>query len=439
MRIFFRKGVFIMSSFVLKGDICYSVSPTEMKSYENAFLVCVDGISKGVFTSLPKVYEALPLYDYTNQLILPGLIDLHLHAPQFSFRGTKMDLELMDWLDQNAFVEEMKYSDLEYAQRAYHIFAEELKKSATTRACIFSSKHKEATKLLMNELEQTGLITYVGKVNMDREAPEALLDASPEESLEVTRSIIEEAKAYQRTKPIITPRFIPCCSSRLMAGLGQLAEEYHLPVQSHLSENKGEISWVTNHYPMLAYYGAGYDRYGLFGKSLQGQDAPTIMAHCVWSEEAELKQMKKNGVWVAHCPASNANLSSGIAPIRKYLEEGIRVGLGSDIGAGQSNSIFRTIIDSIQVSKLYWRLVDETKKPLQFKEAFYLATLGGGSFFDQVGSFDEGFAVDVLVCDDRVFPHPQKLSVLERVERFSYLAGDLIGITAKFVNGEKIV
>lgn len=428
-----------MPSFVLKGDICYSVSPTEMKSFENAFLVCIDGYSKGVFESLPTEYASLPLYDYSHQLIIPGLIDLHLHAPQFAFRGTKMDLELMDWLDQNAFVEEMKYDDLAYAKKAYQIFAEEMKKSATTRACIFSSKHKEATEILMQKLEDTGLITYVGKVNMDREAPAKLLDCNPDESLALTHSLIEGAKKFQRTKYIITPRFIPCCSSKLMAGLGQLAQNYHLPVQSHLSENKGEIDWVMNHYPALNYYGEGYNRYGLFGKSLQGDNISTIMAHCVWSSDEEVKKMKENGVWVAHCPASNANLSSGIAPIRKYMEKGIRVGLGSDIGAGQTNSIFRTIIDAVQASKLYWRLVDDTKKPLQFKEAFYLATLGGGSFFGNVGGFDAGYVCDILVCNDSLFPHPQKLTILERLERFAYLAGDLIGIRAKFVAGNKII
>ena len=149
--------------------------------------------------------------------------------------------------------------------------------------------------------------------------------------------------------------------------------------------------------------------------------------------------MRRNGVYVAHCPASNMNLTSGIAPIRRYLDLGINIGLGSDVAGGHSDSIFRAITDAIQVSKMYFRLVNEKYKPLVFSEAFYLATKGGGSFFGKVGSFEEGYELDAVIMDDSVLPHPQILSLAERMERAVYLGLDTKNITAKFVAGNKIV
>lgn len=149
--------------------------------------------------------------------------------------------------------------------------------------------------------------------------------------------------------------------------------------------------------------------------------------------------MQKNGVFVAHCPASNMNLTSGIAPIRKYMDSGLRIGLGSDIAGGHSESIFRAITDTIQISKMYFRMVNEAYKPLVFSEAFYLATKGGGEFFGKVGSFEDGYEFDAVVLDDSILPHPQKLNLAERMERAVYLGLDEKNITAKYAAGEKIL
>jgi guanine deaminase len=152
----------------------------------------------------------------------------------------------------------------------------------------------------------------------------------------------------------------------------------------------------------------------------------------------ELALIRKNGVFVAHCPASNMNLTSGIAPIRKYLELGLHIGLGSDVAGGHSDSIFRAITDAIQVSKMYFRMVDEAYPPLLFSEAFYLATKGGGAFFGKVGSFERGYEFDAIVMDDVSLPHPQRLTLSERMERAVYLGLDEKNIIAKFVAGRKI-
>ena len=426
--------------FIVKGNICQTKAATELDLHENAYVVCVDGVSRGVFDVFPEEYASLPLFDYGDALIFPGMVDLHVHAPQYAFRGMCMDLELMDWLNQYTFPEEEKYEDLAYAEKAYGMFVDAMKNGATTRCCIFATRHRYATELLMERMEESGLVSYVGKVNMDREASQALTEASAEASAYATFGWINAVKdRFVRTKPILTPRFIPCCTDKLMEELREIQMAYGIPVQSHLSESKGEIEFVKFLRPENPFYGDSYNDYDLFGKNDDiHTDVKTVMAHCVWSTEEEVALMHKNGVFVAHCPASNMNLTSGIAPIRKYLDRGLHIGLGSDIAGGHSGSIFRAITDAIQVSKMYFRMVDESHKPLVFSEAVYLATKGGGAFFGKVGSFEEGCEFDAVVLDDSVLPHPQALTLSERMERAVYLGLDEKKILAKYVAGRKI-
>ena len=429
------------NSFVIKGNLCQTIHAGELDLHPNAYAVCVNGVSKGVFETLPEKYASLPLYDYGDALIFPGMVDLHVHAPQYAFRGMCMDLELMDWLNRYTFPEEEKYENLEYAKKAYEIFVNAMQKGATTRACIFATRHRYATELLMQLMEESGLVSYVGKVNMDREASEALTEESADISAYTTFGWINATKdRFENTHPILTPRFIPCCTDKLMEELREIQMAYGIPVQSHLSESKGEIDFVKFLRPDNAFYGDSYNEYDLFGKNDDiGTDVKTVMAHCVWSTDEEVELMRKNGVFVAHCPASNMNLTSGIAPIRKYLNLGLNIGLGSDVAGGHSDSIFRAITDAIQVSKMYFRMVNEAYKPLVFSEAFYLATKGGGKFFGNVGSFEDGYEFDAVVMDDSVLSHPQSLNLAERMERAVYLGLDEKNITAKFVAGRKII
>ena len=420
-------------SFIIKGNICQTINSKELDLHEKAYVICENGISKGIFDKIPEKYANSPVYDYGDALIFPGMVDMHVHAPQYAFRGTSMDLELMDWLNRYTFPEEEKYENLEYAEKAYALFVNALKNGATTRACIFATRHRYATELLMKLMEESGIISYVGKVNMDREASDALTEESADMSAYTTFGWLNAVKdKFENTKPILTPRFIPCCTDKLMEELREIQMAYGIPVQSHLSESKGEIDFVKFLRPENPFYGDSYNEYDLFGKNDDiDTDVKTVMAHCVWSTDEEVELMRKNGVFVAHCPASNMNLTSGIAPIRKYLDLGLDIGLGSDIAGGHSESIFRAITDAIQVSKMYFRMVDETYKPLVFSEAFYLATKGGGSFFGKVGSFEEGYELDAVIMDDSVLVHPQNLTLAERMERAVYLGLDEKNITAK--------
>ena len=422
-----------MRSYLLQGNICYSKSSDEICIAEDGYVVCEENKCAGVFREIPEKYQSLPLYNYQNRLIIPGLVDLHVHAPQYPFRGMAMDLELIDWLNTYTFAEEAKYKNLDYAEKAYEIFVQDLKESATTRACIFGTIHTDATLLLMSKLEQAGIKAYVGKVNMDRNSPDDLCEESAEQAAADTEKWIQESEKLVNVKPILTPRFTLSCTDALFEKLSGLQKKYHVPVQSHLSENLDEIEWVKRLCPGTRNYGETYDRYDLFGN-----DCPTIMAHCVYSDENEVEMMRKQQVFVAHCPESNANLSSGVAPVKNYLKKGMKVGLGSDLAAGSTLSMFKAMSMAVQCSKLRWRLYDQSVEPLTMEEAFYMATKGGGEFFGKVGSFEKGYEFDAVVVDDTSIRTPQKVSVKERLERLMYFA-DHPAIAAKFINGVKVL
>ncbi|WP_330680398.1 amidohydrolase family protein [Holtiella tumoricola] len=422
-----------MMNFILRGSVCYSKSPTELVTLEKGYVVCKDNVCEGVYTEIPEAYKAYPVKDCGERIIIPGMADLHTHAPQYTFRGLGMDKELLDWLNAYTFPEEAKYEDEGYARQAYQKFASDLKQTTTTRACIFGTIHPHSTEILMEQLEATGLITYVGKVNMDQNAPDYLCESSAAESVIATEKWINTVQSkFKNTKPMITPRFVPSCSGELLEKLHDVQEKYQLPVQSHLSENMGEIQLVQELFPQSSCYADVYHQYGLIDK-----ECKTVMAHCVYCSEEEMKLLKENQVYVAHCPESNANLASGIAPIRKYMEHHIPIGLGSDVAAGSKLSIFYAMQDAIVMSKMRWRLVDNSLAPLTFEEAFYLATKGGGSFFGKVGSFEPGYEFDAVILDDKNLETLLQLSIKERAERMMYLADDR-NIVGKYVAGKEV-
>jgi guanine deaminase len=362
-----------------------------------------------------------------------------MHAPQYAFRGLGTDRELLDWLNTRAFPEECKYADRAYAERSYRRLVEDLVRGPNTRVCVFATIHTGATFLLMDLLEASGLVCLVGKVNMDRNCPDGLREESAEQSAGETRRWLLGCGGYRNVRPILTPRFVPACSDRLMEALGALREEFGLPLQSHLSENRQEIEWVKELYPASSCYGGVYEAFGLFGQG------PTVMAHCVHSGEEETALIAARGVWVAHCPQSNTNLSSGIAPVRRFLDRGLRVGLGSDVAGGVHSSIFRAMTDAIGVSKLRRTLPGGGGAPLTLEEAFWLGTAGGGAFFAAAaaagkggpGSFEAGCDLDALVIDDAELAAPFDLSIRDRLERVIYLSEDR-HIAGKYVRGVKI-
>ena len=417
--------------YLLHGDLCFSKDRMRIETMENGYMHIRDGKIVALYETVPTNLSSLELKDYHGKIVLPGMVDLHLHAPQYAYRGTKMDLPLLDWLNINTFPEEAKYENVSYAKAAYTNFVEDLKESPTTRAVIFATLHKEATLELMALLEESGLSTMVGKVNMDRNSPDYLTEHSAEESLENTMEWLREVpKDYRNCRPILTPRFTPTCSDSLLEGLGRLMAEEGLPLQSHLSENKAEIAWVKELCPDTKNYGESYDRYGLLGN--------TVMAHCVHTKEDELRLLMERGTTIVHCPQSNTNLQSGVAPVKHFLNKGAKVGLGTDVAGGANLSMFRAITDAIHASKLRNCLLEEEDSALTLSEAFYMATLSGGQFFGKVGSFLSGYEADFLVFS-RKRKSVREESLLERLEMLLYTEKELFRMDAKFVQGRQIL
>ena len=415
---------------VYKANILYTKERTGFEVVENGYIAVENGRVAGVASNLKALgCEDAEVTDFGNCLLIPAMNDMHVHAPQVHNQGVAMDLELLPWLQNYTFPEESKYASVEYAERMYRRFLHTQWLFGTMRSVVFGTIHTESTRRLMKLYQEAGMGALVGKVAMNRNCPPELCE-DVEASVAGTEQLIQEfGGADGLVRPIITPRFVPSCTPELLKACGELANKYHLPVQSHLSENISEIAWVAELEPESRSYGDAYNRYGLFGQT------PTIMAHCVWTKGEELELMKRNGVMVAHCPTSNFNLSSGLAPVRTMLDEGLPIGLGSDISGGHDLNMFRMLVYAIQVSKMHY-MHDHSKKFLSLSEIFWIATKSAGSFFGKVGSFEPGYEFDALVIDDDVL-HPSEYSLLHRLERFIYL-GDDRQIIHRFCRGQEI-
>lgn len=400
-----------MKTTILKGTIISTPELGKLDITEHGYLVAVDGIVKGVYQTLPKEYAGAEIEDYGDDLILQSFADLHLHAPQYPMLGMGMDMPLIAWLNTYTFPTEARFKDNDFARETYRKLAHELVANGTTRVCMFSSLHREATLILMEELEKAGVTGYVGKVNMDRNGGVDLEETTEESISETLRWL--EACHFEHIKPVITPRFTPSCTNKLMEALGKIADEKKLPVQSHLSENTGEIAWVSELHPDCKQYWQTYEKYGLWNDR-------TVMAHCVWSDAEERKAIKDAGVWVAHCADSNQNLISGYAPVRVMLNEGIKVTLGSDIAGGDKLSMFDVAAATIRASKAR-RILDHWDTDfLTVSEAWYLATSAGSEFFGEKPGFSEGNPLHAIVLKDDALISAGELSAQQRFERCIY-------------------
>ena len=400
----------------LKGNILEALSPDILGVHPNSYLVLENGAVVGIYPDLPENMAEASVEDYGDALILQSFADMHLHGPQYEFMGTGMDKPLLQWLESYAFPTEERYADPAYARDHYRILAEDLIRNGTTRVAMFSSLHTDSTLILMEELEKAGVTGYVGKVNMDRNAPPYLCETT-EESEQETLRWLEASKAFTLVKPILTPRFAPSCTERLLAFLGRLKAERDLPVQSHLSENLGEIALVGELFPDCRQYWEVYDKYGLF-------DGRTLMAHCVHSDERERAAMKLRGVHPVHCASSNNSLMSGISPVAQMLREDQSVCLGSDVSGGTTLSMLRTMANSISAAKDRGSMMQDTAQVISIEQAYYMATSAGKSFMGYKTGFTAGERLHAVVLDDTGLPKLPNITLRERLIRAVYRLDD---------------
>lgn len=397
----------------LKGTLIWAEKPGGMTVLPGGYILMEGETIKGVYEKLPEEYANVRTEDCGDAIITPSFSDMHLHAPQYPMMGMAMDLQLLEWLQSYAFPMEARYADEDFARLTYKKLAHDLISRGTTRVCIFSSLHRKATNILMDELEAAGITGYAGKVNMDRNGGENLQETTGE-SIEETLRWIEENRERKLVKPIITPRFIPSCTDELMEALGEIAGAHpEIPAQSHLSENLEEIEWVKQLHPDCTHYYQAYKKYGLWKDG-------TVMAHCVYCDEKERAAMKEAGVWAIHCPDSNTNIASGIAPVRIMLQEGIKVAMGSDVAGGAKLSMPEAATDAVRVSRLRWLFSGKKEDFLTVGDALYLITGAGQEYFGAQPGFGTGDKLHAVVLDDTHLAYNPAITPDRRLERIFY-------------------
>ncbi|XP_075984852.1 guanine deaminase isoform X2 [Anticarsia gemmatalis] len=305
-----------------------------------------------------------------DQFIIPGFVDCHTHAPQFPNIGLGLDRPLLEWLAKYTFPLEKKYKDAEFAARIYDQVVQRLLKNGTTTACYFGSLHVEGTLELVKSAIKHHQRALIGKVSMNKENDAGYYNDTEKELTEV-ETFVQKVLALQNdlVEPVVTPRFALSCDKKLMDGLAKIANKYNCRIQSHISENLQEIEYVLETNENCKSYGDVYDKSGILNNRC-------IMAHAVHLTDEELTLLRSRGVSVAHCPASNTRLKSGLCPVRRLLNANITVGLGTDVSGGDSATILDAIRRSMDVS-MCLELQGNPQWSLDWKEAFYLATLGG--------------------------------------------------------------
>ena len=320
-------------------------------------------------------------------LITPGFVDTHLHAPQLEMIGSYGG-RLLEWLNTYTFPTEAKFADPAHARKISAALFRQLQCNGTLTALMFSTVHTEATEIFFEAAKKARFRAIIGKTLMDRNAPESLLQDA-QTSYDESKKLLEKWHGQGLLAYAISPRFAPTCTPHLLELAGALHQEYpDVYVQTHVSENSAEVEWVRELFPDARDYVSVYDRYGLLGDR-------TILAHGVHLSDAELELIHQRGSRLSHCPNSNLFLGSGLFPLKRVLEHRVLVGLGTDIGAGTTPSMFNAMADAYKVQQI--RGVS-----LSPFHVWYLATLAGAralSLDGVTGSLEVGKDADFLVLD----------------------------------------
>ncbi|MCF0112058.1 MAG: amidohydrolase family protein, partial [Erysipelotrichaceae bacterium] len=352
---------------IYKGTIIYSVNRETLSVNEDSYLIVEDGFVKEITGILPEEYKTAEVTDYGKKLIIPAFSDLHIHAAQYVQRGIGMDKLLFDWLNDYTFPQESNFKDMTYAKTIYDQLVNDMIKHGTFHASLFTTIHYDASDYLFQKFNEKGLYGYIGKVNMDMNSPEFLCEDT-EESLRETERFVKEHLGYRTVKPILTPRFAPTCSEKLIRGLGEIAGKYHVGLQTHLVESIAEKEWTLELFKNYRADGEIYEKNGLV------QNGPVIFAHVIFPSELDKEILKKYHCVSVHCPEATNNIIAGIMPVHALQDEGLDVAIGTDVGGGSSVQVYRQIARAARLSKLKEFYEPEGNKQVLFANAFYMAT-----------------------------------------------------------------
>ncbi|XP_016321602.1 guanine deaminase-like [Sinocyclocheilus anshuiensis] len=376
---------------------------------------------------------------------MPGMVDTHIHASQYSYTGTALDLPLLEWLNTYTFPVEAKYKDLEFANNVYTKVVRRTVKNGPTTACYFATIHTDASLLLGELADKFGQRALVGKVCMDSNSAVPQYKESPSECKEETDHFIKELLKKEvnnrlckyENKNILSDCFAPSCSSSLLSELGEIANKNKFHIQSRISENEEEVELVKTLFPSCKSYTDVYLMHNLLTDR-------TVMAHGCHLTDEELEIFRETGSAISHCPNSNISVCSGMLNVRNVLNHRVKLCLGTDVAGGYSPSMLDAMRRTLDTSKTL-TIQDPQHKTLSFEEVFRLATLGGSealSLDDQIGNFVVGkdfdaLRVNVCVPDGPIdlFPGEGPKVILEKFLNL----GDDRNITEVYVAGRRVV
>lgn len=377
-----------------------------------------------------------------GSVLLPGLVDTHLHAPQWTQRGVGLDLPLEEWLHDYTFPLEASFADTEFAVEVWQAMVPTLLRAGTTTAVYYSSIHEGATDALAEACARFGQRAFIGRVAMDHpeNTPTFYRDASAAESIAASRRSIDQIRSLDDGRglvhPIITPRFVPSCTDELLEGLGTLAAETGVRLQTHCSESIWQHGYALDRYGVSDT--EALDQFGLLREH-------TVLAHSVHLSDADRDRLIERGAGVAHCPLSNSYFGDGVFPARRHLDAGLRIGLGTDVAGGPEHSMLATCGHAVTSSRMLEAGVtprrDEWEHPgdrIDLITAFWLATLGGSDLLGiDAGLLEPGRVFDAIAVDCTADP-----SALDRAEsddrRFERIARGAGTITGVWVDGRQV-
>ena len=373
---------------IFKASVLNPIAPDRVDAYAPGYLTVAGGKIEQLTSDDPRPALRFAEYiDISHKTIMPGFVDTHVHLPQFAIMGIGSG-ELLSWLNTYTYPEEARFADPEYAAKISQQFFDALVANGTTTAVVYSSVHEEATDIAFCAARASGIRAFIGKVMMDRNSPDALLEETEQSISRSVRLFNKWDGAEEgRLRYIFTPRFAAACSMQLMKRVGAIALERGAFVQSHLSENRHEVEWVRRLFPSSPSYAAVYDSAGLLTER-------SIMAHCIHLAPDEIALLSRARTNVAFCPYSNRTLRSGTMPYQTLRDAGLNISLGTDVAGGPSLSMLEQMREAMTAAQIPW------------SEALYLATLAGAKALGlagRIGNFEPGKDADfVVVANDVV-------------------------------------